>query len=140
MARFAETWEEAEMKRIAVIGASLLLVAGLHGCKTTSSSEGGAEKAAPAKSEKAAKPAPAAIPANSPLAKVKMGMPRNQVDDLLGSPTSERRFPSGKGFNPFYYCPDTYRTGAFYKGLGRVVYSGADKVVEIEYDPTEDGY
>jgi outer membrane protein assembly factor BamE (lipoprotein component of BamABCDE complex) len=135
------------MKRMVVLGASLLLVAGLHGCKTTSSSEGGAEaapakseKSAPSKSEKAAKPAPAAIPANSPLAKVKMGMPRNQVDDLLGSPTSERRFPSGKGFNPFYYGPDTYRTGAFYKGLGRVVFSGADKVVEIEYDPTEDGY
>lgn len=128
------------MKRMVVLGASLLLVAGLHGCKTTSSSEGGAEKAAPAKSEKAVKQAPGNIPANSPLANVRKGMSRPQVDDLLGSPTSERRFPSGKGFNPFYYGPDTYRTGAFYKGLGRVVFSGADKVVEIEYDPAEDGY
>ena len=91
------------------------------------------------KSEKAVKKPPANIPANSPLAKVKMGMQRAQVDDLLGPPTSTRVFPSGKAFNPFYYGPDTTRTGAFYKGLGRVVFSGAHQVVEIEYDPTEDG-
>jgi outer membrane protein assembly factor BamE (lipoprotein component of BamABCDE complex) len=128
------------MKRIAVLCASLLLVVGASGCRTTSSSEGGAEKPAPSKREKAAKPAPANIPANSPFAKVKMGMMRDQVDDLIGEPTSTRSFPSGKAFNPFYYGPDNIRTGAFYKGLGRIVFSGAHKVVEIEYDPTEDGY
>ena len=69
-----------------------------------------------------------------------MGMQRAQVDDLIGQPTSTRVFPSGKAFIPFYYGPDTVRTGAFYKGLGRVVFSGAHIVVEIEYDPTEDGY
>jgi len=137
------------MKTVAVLFASLLLVAGASGCKTTSSAEGGAEKAAPAKSEKAvkaektdknAKKPPANIPAGSPLAKIKMGMQRAQVDDILGEPTSTRVFPSGKAFIPFYYGPDTVRTGAFYKGLGRVVFSGAHQVVEIEYDPTEDGY
>ena len=134
------------MKRSAMLFASLILVAGAYGCKTTSSAEGGSTKEAPAKSEKAvksepaAKPAAAPIPASSPLAKVKMGMQRAQVDDLIGQPTSTRVFPSGKAFIPFYYGPDTVRTGAFYKGLGRVVFSGAHVVVEIEYDPTEDGY
>ncbi len=128
------------MKRSAMFLASLILVAGAAGCKTTSSSESAPKKEAPAKSEKAAKKAPLPIPADSPLAKVQMGMRRAQVDDLIGQPTSTRVFPSGKGFNPFYYGPDRYRTGAFYKGLGRIVFSGAEVVVDIEYDPTEDGY
>jgi outer membrane protein assembly factor BamE (lipoprotein component of BamABCDE complex) len=128
------------MKRSAILFASLILVVGAYGCKTTSSAESGSTKEAPAKSEPAAKPAPANIPASSPLAKVKMGMPQAQVYDLIGQPTSTRVFPSGKQFIPFYYGPDTHRTGAFFKGLGRVVFSGADQVVEIDYDPTEDGY
>ena len=133
------------MKRSAILFASLILVAGAYGCKTTSSAESGSTKEAPAKeapakSEKAVKQAPANIPASSPLAKVKMGMQRAQVDDLIGQPTSTRVFPSGKAFIPFYYGPDTVRTGAFYKGVGRIVFSGAHIVVEIEYDPTEDGY
>ena len=133
------------MKRSAVLFASLILVAGAYGCKTTSSAESGSTKEAPAKeapakSEKAVKQAPANIPASSPLAKVKLGMQRAQVDDLIGQPTSSRVFPSGKAFSPFYYGPDTVRTGAFYKGLGRIVFSGAHIVVEIEYNPTEDGY
>ena len=128
------------MKRSAVLFASLILVAGAYGCKTTSSGESGSAKEAPAKSEPAAKKAPANIPASSPLSRVQMGMRKAQVFDLLGEPTSTRVFPSGKGFIPFYYGPDTVRTGAFFKGIGRVVFSGADQVVEIEYDPTEDGY
>lgn len=134
------------MKCGAVVLASLFFVAGAAGCKTTSSSEGAPQSEAPskpekpAKSEKAGKKAALPIPADSPLAQVKMGMQRGQVEDLIGEPTSTRSFPSGKGFNPFYYGPDRYRTGAFYKGLGRVVYSGANIVVEIEYDPAEDGY
>ena len=66
------------MKRSAVLFASLVLVAGAYGCKTTSSADSGSTKEAPAKeapakSEKAVKQAPANIPASSPLAKVKMG-------------------------------------------------------------------
>jgi outer membrane protein assembly factor BamE (lipoprotein component of BamABCDE complex) len=128
------------MKYKAVLCASLILVAGAAGCKTTSSAEGGPAKEAPAKSEKAVQKAPQAIPASSPLSKVRMGMPRAQVDDLIGQPTSTRVFPSGKGFIPFYYGPDTMRTAAIYKGLGRIVFTGDGVVNEIDYDPTEDGY
>ena len=128
------------MKRSAMLVASLVLVAGAYGCKTTSSAENAPAKESPGKHEKAAQKEPANIPAGSPLAKVKVGMQRAQVDDLIGQPTSTRVFPSGKSFIPYYYGPDRYRTGAFFKGLGRVVFSGADQVVEIVYDPTEDGY
>lgn len=128
------------MKSSAILFASLILVAGAAGCKTTPTAESAPKKEAPSKSEKAVKQAPANVPANSPLAKVKMGMPRAQVDDLIGEPTSTRLFPSGKGFIPYYYGPDTTRTGAFYRGLGRITFSGTDKVVQIEYDPAEDGH
>lgn len=127
------------MKLGYVMCAALVVVAGATGCKTTTSAETAPAKEAPAKTEKAVKQAPP-IPAGSPLAKVKMGMSRAQVDDLIGQPTSTRIFPSGKQFIPFYYGPDRVRTGAFYKGVGRIVFSGADMVVEIEHDPTEDGY
>lgn len=124
------------MKCIAYLSAALIIAAGAAGCGTTTSAEGGSGKAAPAKSEKAARQAPQ----DSPFAQVRMGMPRAQVDDLIGLPTSTRVFPSGKGFIPFYYGPDTMRTAASYKGLGRIVFTGDQAVVEIEYDPTEDGY
>jgi len=128
------------MKRSAILFASLILVAGAYGCKTTSSAESTPKSEAPSKTEKAAKPAAANIPAGSPFAKIQMGMQLAQVENILGPPTSTRVFPSGKGFNPFYYGPDTVRTAYFYKGLGRIVISGAHIVVEISYDPTEDGY
>ena len=128
------------MKSSAILFASLILVAGASGCKTTSSTESAPKSEAPGKNEKAAKPAAANIPADSPFAKIQMGMQQAQVENILGPPTSIRVFPSGKGFIPFYYGPDTVRTGAFYRGLGRIVFSGAHIVVEISYDPTEDGY
>ena len=128
------------MKGSAILFASLILVAGASGCKTTSSAESTPKSEAPSKKEKAAAKAPSNIPSNSPFAKIQMGMQQAQVEDLLGPPTSTRVFPSGKGFIPFYYGPDTVRTGDFYKGLGRIVFSGAHIVVEISYDPSEDGY
>ena len=104
------------MKCKAILCASLVLAAGAAGCKSTTSAEGGSGGAAPATSGKVAKQAPKAIPADSPFAKIRLGMPRAQVDDLIGPPTSTRVFPSGKGFIPFYYGPDTMRTAASYRG------------------------
>lgn len=127
------------MRRTALLCASLFVLAGASACKTTTSAESAPAKESAGKRETAVKASPR-IPADSPFAQVKTGMRRAQVDDLLGDPTSTRVFPSGKGFIPFYYGPDTHRTGAFYQGLGRIVFSGADIVVEVEYDPTEDGY
>lgn len=128
------------MKRRAILFASLILAAGASGCRTASSAEGTPKKEGPSRRERAAKQAPQPVPADSPLAKVTLGMHRDQVDELLGAPTSTRAFPSGKGFIPYYYGPDTTRTGAFYRGLGRITFSGTDKVVQIEYDPAEDGH
>ena len=94
----------------------------------------------------AAQPAASApIPASSPLAKIKVGMSEQEVREILGPPTGENEYVSGKAFIPFYYGPDRSRRGYFYKGMGRVVFSGGSgfsrtgKVSRVEYDPSETG-
>ncbi|MDD5277628.1 MAG: hypothetical protein PHR16_16300 [Methylovulum sp.] len=86
------------------------------------------------------------IPANSPFAKIKIGMSSKQVHDLIGEPTDTESYSTGKAFIPFYFGDDVMRTEDLYKGLGRVVYTGAGiggvnfKVYQIVYDTSEDGY
>lgn len=106
------------------------------------------ERPAPA-APAAAAPAPAggatAPPADSPLAKVQVGMSDREVENLLGPPTDENEYISGKAFVPFYYGPDRTRRAFFYKGMGRVVFAGGGgfsrnwHVSRVEYDPNEPG-
>ena len=89
--------------------------------------------------------AASAVPSGSKLAQVKAGMSPEEVQRILGEPTSRNAYVTGKAFIPFYFGPDQTRTGWFYKGLGRVVFSGsggfgtASRVQRVEYDPNEDG-
>jgi hypothetical protein len=86
------------------------------------------------------------IPSNSPFAKIKVGMSSKQVHDLIGEPTDTASHTTGKAFIPFYFGKDVMRTEDLYKGLGRIVYTGAGigginfKVYQIIYDTNEDGY
>ena len=111
---------------------------GLGGC---------AKKSSPPAAQPAAS-APAAsapAPASSPLSKIKVGMSEQEVREILGPPTGENEYVSGKAFIPFYYGPDRTRRGYFYKGMGRVVFAGGSgfnrtgKVARVEYDPSETG-
>jgi hypothetical protein len=66
------------------------------------------------------------------------------VQEILGAPTSQNTYQTGKAWIPYYYGPDTARTEWKYKGEGRVVfginrYSGNQRVIRIDYDPAEDG-
>lgn len=96
----------------------------------------------------AGQPAPApvaeaAIPADSPLAQVRVGMGMKQVTDLIGEPNDTKSGITGKAFIPFYFGEDRAQTVAYYKGLGRVVYAianGTPQVNRVEYDPDESGY
>jgi hypothetical protein len=117
----------------------------LGGCASMGGGGGGGDEAAakPTTAE-AAPPKGVAPPASSPLAKVSTGMTASEVRGKLGEPTGESTYPTGKNWIPFYYGPDTMRTDWKYKGQGRVVfshnqYSGAMKVIRIDYDPNEDG-
>lgn len=83
-------------------------------------------------------------PSKENLAKIQNGMTPEKVREIMGSPTSENAYPTGKAFIPFYYGPDTGRTDWKYKGVGRVVfsrnrYSGDLKVIRVDFDPSERG-
>ena len=81
-------------------------------------------------------------PPGTPLAKVKLGMNDAQVRRVLGDPTDSNAYMTGKAFIPFYFGPDTHRAEWIYEKMGRVVFSrnrwsGALKVIRVQYKPTE---
>jgi len=98
--------------------------------------------ASPAKAAAATETPP---PANSPLAKIQVGMSTREVENILGPPTDENAYVTGKAFIPYHFGPDHSRRAYFYKGLGRVVfrqsgaYSANYQVLKVEYDPSETG-
>lgn len=100
-----------------------------------------AEKHAADPPESAAtKPAP-----GTRLARITLGMAEGQVTEILGKPTSEESYITGKAFIPYYYGPDTRRIAYRYKGVGIVVFSrgqfsDAAKVSRVIADANEDGY
>ena len=97
--------------------------------------EGGAEREVPAAAGELADGEDAAP-----------GMTEPQVTAILGVPDDSNAYITGKAFIPFYYGPDQSRFACYYKGKGRVIFSGGNqwgagrgKVVRVEYDPSEDG-
>jgi outer membrane protein assembly factor BamE (lipoprotein component of BamABCDE complex) len=119
------------MGRTAYLAAALILVAG-WGC---------APKQQGAPSDDVAVGI-AEVPDESPLAKINIGMSDANVRGILGEPTKQNAYMTGKGWIPFYYGPDTSRTDYVYKGIGRVVfsrnkYSGLLKVIDALYNPSE---
>jgi hypothetical protein len=80
------------------------------------------------------------IPQNSKFLLINISMSKNQVNDLIGYETDMSMDATAKAYNPFYYGTDITRTILYYKGEGRIVLDGDDKVIKIEYDPQEDGY
>jgi hypothetical protein len=125
------------MRRL-IIG-MLCVVALAAGC---SSKNGGA-----ATPEGAAQPAVAQPPPpDSPLAKIQIGMTAQEVSNILGMPTNQVSYATGKAWIPFYYGDDARRTEWSYKGLGRVVFAGGNvfgggggRVNRVDYDPSETG-
>jgi hypothetical protein len=86
------------------------------------------------------------IPANSPFAKIRIGMGQGQVHSILGQPTDSKTYQTGKMWIPFYFGNDTMRTEELYKGLGRITYTGIGiggvnlTVFKAVYDPSESGF
>lgn len=122
------------MRRVVTV-AMLGLLALAAGCaaKSNGGSTGPTAAAAP-------------IPASSPLAKVKVGMTAQEVSNLLGMPTNQVSYATGKAWIPWYFGDDARRTEWSYKGLGRVVFSGGNvfgggggQVQRVDYDPNETG-
>lgn len=94
--------------------------------------------ALPAQAAKEEKSTP--VPANSKFAKIKEGMSQKQVIDLIGIYTDTEIYTTGKAYIPFYRGKDSVRTTYYYKGEGKIVIGGNQRVVSIHYDASEDGY
>ena len=80
-----------------------------------------------------------------PLAGVREGMTPEQVQKIAGAPASIKPYVTGKAFIPWYFGPDRSRTAYYYKGQGRVIFSGEGgfgtdgHVLRVEYDPSDPG-
>jgi hypothetical protein len=95
-------------------------------------------------------PVAAAAPASAKkvdFSLVKEGMSQEEVTDLIGPPTNQTTYMTGKAFQPFNFgARDVQRTKLLYKGVGHIVfslksaYNGVYRVVEIVPDPNESGY
>ncbi len=86
------------------------------------------------------------IPESSPFSKIEIGMSSKQVVDLIGPPTDQNSYMTGKAWIPFYFGSDQYRTEFRYKGMGVITFAGssgfstASKVYRVIYNPKEAGY
>ncbi len=82
----------------------------------------------------------------SKFSKVRPGMSRQQVESLIGPPTSIRGHITGKQFIPFYFGGDTYRTDWYYKNEGELTFSqrafgtSAEGLIYIRVNPKATGY
>ena len=120
-----------DIQRVSIIGLVFGLAIAAGGC----ASSGGASTPAEANQTMA-------IPANSPLVKVEIGMSDAKVRKALGEPDDASMYMTGKAWIPFYFGGDTHRSDWMYSGIGRVVFSrnrwsGALTVVELRHNPQE---
>jgi len=81
------------------------------------------------------------------LSAIEKGMSLEEVNALLGEPTSTTGHITGKSFNPFYRGSDHARLIHLYKGKGRIHFSQSSRysrrvwrVMEVEINPGEPGY
>lgn len=87
------------------------------------------------------KPAP-----GSKFTQLKIGMPMKQVLDIVGTPTDQGSYMTGKAWIPFNFGSDRYRHEAVYKGQGRLVFAGSAgfdsnaNLIWIIHSATEPGY
>jgi hypothetical protein len=83
----------------------------------------------------------AAIPESSPISKIKYGMSRGEVIDVLNAPDAVKQISTWrKTFLPWKSNND-YRTVYYYNGLGKISFNriGKERVQNISYNPDETG-
>lgn len=82
----------------------------------------------------------------SRFTRLKIGMPMQQAFDLVGQPTDQGAYVTGKAFIPFYFGSDKVRWEATYKGQGRLIFSNqagfgtGQYLTWIIYNANEAGY
>lgn len=66
------------------------------------------------------KPAP-----GSKFTQLKIGMGYREVIDIVGQPTDQGAYMTGKAWIPFFFGSDRYRFELVYKNVGRLIFAGA---------------
>jgi hypothetical protein len=66
------------------------------------------------------KPAP-----GSKFTQLKIGMGLRQVYDLVGQPSDQGAYLTGKAWIPFYFGADKHRHEMVYKGMGRLIFASS---------------
>ena len=165
------------LDRGACLAALMATAALLAGCETVKSVTGQSSSspapapaaATPAPAPAAKAPAPAPAPAgdtvhvkglgdwegditgkpgpNSRFTKLTIGMGMRQVTDLVGQPTDQGAYVTGKAWIPFYFGSDRYRHELVYKGQGRLIFAGGSagdwangNLIWIIHNANEPGY
>ncbi|AXS80913.1 hypothetical protein [Dechloromonas sp. HYN0024] len=92
-------------------------------------------------------------PADSAFGKLKIGMSYEEVLAIVGKPTSENSWCTGKQHIPFYFGSDRGRAEANFKGMGQLKFNSdvslypfrickADKpttLIHVNYNPESTG-
>lgn len=88
------------------------------------------------------KPAP-----GSKFTQLKIGMSMRQVTDLVGKPTDEGAYMTGKAWIPFYFGSDRHRYEMVYRNQGRLIFAGGSlgdytggNLIWIIHNASESGY
>jgi hypothetical protein len=66
------------------------------------------------------KPAP-----GTKFTQLQIGMSRAQVQSIMGQPTDQGAYVTGKAWIPWYFGSDRYRHEFAYKGQGRLIFAGS---------------
>lgn len=89
----------------------------------------------------------AAIPADSPMSRLRAGMTESEVYAIMGREDLKTRYETGKRWIPYYgrWANDTRRHSLFYNGQGHVImsrnrYTGQYHLIEAVYDPEYAAY
>jgi hypothetical protein len=61
----------------------------------------------------------------SKFSQLKIGMSRAEAYSIVGNPTDQGVYITGKTWIPFYFGSDRYRYEAAYKGMGRLIFAGS---------------
>jgi hypothetical protein len=86
-------------------------------------------------------------PPDAAFNKLQIGMSMRQVVDLVGPPTDQGGYITGRAFIPFYFGSDRHRFEMAYKGKGRLVFAGGSlydfsggNLIWIIHNPNDTGY
>jgi len=138
--------------RFAFVAAAIVVAFVLMGCQTMQQS-GSTASETPKDTQKVmgingwegeiiGKPAP-----DSTFTKLQIGMGMRQVLDLVGPPTDQGAYMTGKAWIPFYFGSDRTRHEMVYKGQGRLIFAGGSvgdfssaNLIMIIHNAQEGGY